>query len=48
MCIRDSDEDGIPPTAEGRFALAERIVEAAEACGIPRCDVAIDLSLIHI
>ena len=26
------DEDGIPPTAEGRFALAERIVEAAEAC----------------
>ena len=36
------DEDGIPPTAEGRFALAERIVEAAEACGIPRCDVAID------
>ncbi len=36
------DEDGIPPTAEGRFAIAQRIVEAAEAHGIPRCDVAID------
>lgn len=36
------DEDGIPPTAEGRFRIAQRIVEAAEAAGIPRCDVAID------
>lgn len=36
------DEDGIPPTAEGRFAVAERIVEAAERCGIPRTDVVID------
>ena len=36
------DEDGIPPTAEGRFAIAERIVGAAEAAGIPRCDIAID------
>lgn len=36
------DEDGIPPTAEGRLAVAERIVAAAEARGIPRCDVAID------
>lgn len=36
------DEDGIPPTAEGRLAVAERIVAAAEAHGIPRCDVAID------
>jgi len=36
------DEDGIPPTAEGRLAIAQRIVEAAEAQGIPRCDVAID------
>lgn len=36
------DEDGIPPTAEGRFRIARRIVEAAEAAGIPRCDVAID------
>lgn len=36
------DEDGIPPTAEGRFAVAERIVREAEAVGIPRSDVAID------
>ena len=36
------DEEGIPPTAEGRFAIAQRIVEQAEACGIPRCDVVID------
>lgn len=36
------DEDGIPPTAEGRFAVAERIVKEAEAWGIPRADVAID------
>ncbi|MBS7406566.1 MAG: homocysteine S-methyltransferase family protein [Coriobacteriales bacterium] len=36
------DEEGIPPTAQGRFAIAERIVRAAEGCGIPRCDVVID------
>lgn len=36
------DEDGIPPTAEGRLAIARRIVDAAEAHGIPREDVAID------
>ena len=36
------DEDGIPSTAEGRFAIAQRIVEQAEACGIPRSDMAID------
>ena len=36
------DEEGIPPTAEGRFAVAERIVEAAERYGIPRTDVVID------
>lgn len=36
------DEDGIPSTAEGRLAIARRIVEAAEAYGIPRCDVVID------
>lgn len=36
------DENGIPPKAEARFALAERIVAAAEAAGIPRADVYID------
>ncbi len=36
------DENGIPPTAEGRLAVARRIVAAAEAHGIARRDVAID------
>lgn len=36
------DEGGIPPTAEGRFAVAKRIVETAESYGIPRTDVVID------
>ena len=36
------DENGIPPKAEERFAIAERIVKAAEEYGIPREDVAID------
>lgn len=36
------DEDGIPPTAEGRFAVAEKIVGATDAAGIARHDVVID------
>ena len=36
------DEDGIPPTAEGRLAVARKIVAAADALGIPRHDVVID------
>lgn len=36
------DEGGIPPTAEERLAIAEKIVAAAEAYGIPREDVLID------
>ena len=36
------DEKGIPPTAEGRLAVAGRIVEAAEAAGIRRSNVIID------
>ncbi|WP_124061024.1 homocysteine S-methyltransferase family protein [Gordonibacter sp. Marseille-P4307] len=36
------DENGIPPSAEERFAIACRIVEAAEQAGIPREDVFID------
>lgn len=36
------DSAGIPPTAEERFAIAERIVNAAVSYGIPREDVFID------
>ena len=36
------DEQGIPVTAEGRFAIAERILNRALAIGIPREDVWID------
>ena len=36
------DENGIPQTAEGRAAIARRILEAALAHGIPKEDVWID------
>ena len=36
------DENGIPPKAEQRVAIAERIAAKAEAYGIPRSDVFID------
>ncbi|MBL7183534.1 MAG: dihydropteroate synthase [Anaerolineae bacterium] len=36
------DDDGIPPTPEKRLAVARKIVERAEAMGIPREDVVID------
>jgi 5-methyltetrahydrofolate--homocysteine methyltransferase len=36
------DETGIPETAEARFAIAKRILEAAQAHGIPKEDVYID------
>ena len=36
------DENGIPQTAEARFEIAERILSAALAHGIPREDVFID------
>jgi 5-methyltetrahydrofolate--homocysteine methyltransferase len=36
------DDDGIPPTPEKRLAVARKIVERAEALGIPREDVVID------
>lgn len=36
------DENGIPPTAEERLAIAQHIVEAAENAGIARSDVLID------
>ena len=36
------DESGIPPTSDGRIAIAKRIYEAAESYGIPRKDIVID------
>ena len=36
------DEQGIPETAEGRFAIAERIVDAALDAGMAREDIYID------
>jgi 5-methyltetrahydrofolate--homocysteine methyltransferase len=39
LCLDDS---GIPSSVEGRVAIAHKIVERAEAAGIPRGDVIID------
>lgn len=36
------DEDGIPATAEGRLAVARKIIAKTDEWGIPRQDVAID------
>ncbi len=36
------DENGIPNTAHERFRIAERILQRAVACGIPKEDVYID------
>ena len=36
------DDTGIPPEADARVAIAHKIVERAEALGIPRGDVIID------
>ena len=36
------DEDGIPDNADGRIAIAKRILEAADRYGVPREDVVID------
>jgi 5-methyltetrahydrofolate--homocysteine methyltransferase len=36
------DENGIPPTAEGRLAVAARIIERATGIGIPIEDIVID------
>lgn len=36
------DQNGLPPTAEARFAIAERILQAAQSYGIPKEDVFID------
>ncbi len=37
------DEDGIPPTAEGRLAVARKIVETAAAYGIEKKDIVVDV-----
>ena len=39
LCL---DEEGIPSTAEGRFAVAQRIVSEAAKYGIPAHDIVID------
>ncbi len=39
LCI---DENGIPPCAEGRFKIAEKIVKTAESYGIDKKDIIID------
>lgn len=36
------DEQGIPTSAEGRFAIAQKIVKAATGIGIPKEDIYID------
>ena len=36
------DENGIPPTAEGRVRIAERILRVAESYGIPKKDIIFD------
>lgn len=42
------DEKGVPATAEERFAIAKRIVAAAEAAGIRRCDILIDCLMMTV
>ncbi|NCB28701.1 MAG: homocysteine methyltransferase [Clostridia bacterium] len=37
------DEGGIPQTAEGRFAVAKKIVETAATYGIPKKNIVIDV-----
>ena len=39
LCL---DEDGIPSTAEGRLAIAEKIYKTAESYGIDKKDILID------
>ena len=39
LCL---DEDGIPPTAEGRIKIANKIIEEAKKYGIERKDIIID------
>ena len=42
------DEDGIPPTADGRYKIAEKIVSRALSLGIPREDILIDCLVLTV
>lgn len=42
------DEQGIPPTAEGRLAVARKILERTEATGIPREDLMVDCLVLTV
>jgi 5-methyltetrahydrofolate--homocysteine methyltransferase len=42
------DENGIPNTAEGRFAIAEKIMKTAEAYGIDKKDLIVDTLVMTI
>ncbi|MBQ4649076.1 MAG: homocysteine S-methyltransferase family protein [Firmicutes bacterium] len=42
------DESGIPSEAEGRYAIAEKIVKTAESYGISRKDIVIDVLCLTI
>jgi 5-methyltetrahydrofolate--homocysteine methyltransferase len=42
------DDKGIPNTAEGRLAIAEKIVNRAERLGIPREDILIDTLVLTV
>jgi 5-methyltetrahydrofolate--homocysteine methyltransferase len=37
-----TDDKGIPKTAEGRLAIAEKILKQADACGFPRKNIIFD------
>ncbi len=45
LCV---DENGVPETAGGRVAAAERILTAASQHGIARCDVLIDPGVVSV
>ena len=42
------DENGIPATAEGRFAIAEKILKTAESYGISKKDLIVDTLVMTI
>jgi 5-methyltetrahydrofolate--homocysteine methyltransferase len=45
LCV---DQNGVPKTAGGRVAAAERILAAAKQHGIARCDVVIDPGVLSV